>query len=132
MKPPASHIACTRSRSTWVIWSDHINTLIFLQCSNPTLLVKKTCKIDLLRTNHLGHILTLTLPMLRLLLLSKAQGCKDFRKPSKPCHIGIHWLALVEYSQMSTNYQCTGVSIIFQFFWLSFCIGQISHQQHKD
>ena len=31
----------------------------------------------------------LALTMLRL-LMSKAQGCKDFWKPSKPCHIGIH------------------------------------------
>ena len=33
----------------------------------------------------------LTLPMLRL-LASKAQGCKDFWKPSKPWHVGIHWI----------------------------------------
>ena len=44
----------------------------------------------------------LTLPMLRL-LSCKAQGRKDFWKPSKPCHIGIHWIALTEYSQMSTH-----------------------------
>ena len=41
----------------------------------------------------------LTLPMLRL-LSSEAQGCKHFWKPSLPCHIGIHWKALAEYSQM--------------------------------
>ena len=44
----------------------------------------------------------LTLPMLRL-LSSKAQGRKDFWKPLKPCHVGIHWIALAEYSQMSTH-----------------------------
>ena len=44
----------------------------------------------------------LTLPMLRL-LSSKAQGCKDFWEPSKSCHAGIHWVALTEYSQMSTH-----------------------------
>ena len=43
----------------------------------------------------------LTLPMLRLLSF-KAQGCKDFWKSLKPCHVGIHWKALSEYSQMST------------------------------
>ena len=37
-----------------------------------------------------------TLPMLSL-LSSKAQGWKDFRKPSEPCHAGIHWIALAEY-----------------------------------
>ena len=39
----------------------------------------------------------LTLPMLRL-LSSKAQGHKDFGKPSKHCHVGIHWIAFAEYS----------------------------------
>ena len=33
----------------------------------------------------------------------KAQGCRDFCKPSKPSHVGIHWIALTEYSQMSTH-----------------------------
>ena len=33
----------------------------------------------------------LTFPMLKL-LSSKSQWCKDFRKPSKPCHVGIHWI----------------------------------------
>ena len=44
----------------------------------------------------------LTLPMLRL-LLSKAQDRKDFINLSKPCHVGIHWIALAEYSHMSTH-----------------------------
>ena len=39
----------------------------------------------------------ITHPMLRL-LLSKAQGCKYFCKPSKPCHVGIDCIALAEYS----------------------------------
>ena len=46
--------------------------------------------------------MTLTLPMLRL-LSSKAHWCKDFCKPYKPCHVGIQWEALIEYSQMSTH-----------------------------
>ena len=45
---------------------------------------------------------TLTLPMLRL-LSSKAQGCKDFWKSPKPCYVGIWWIALSEYSLMSTH-----------------------------
>ena len=40
--------------------------------------------------------------MLRL-LSSKEQGRKDFWKPFKPCHVGIHWIALAEHSQMSTH-----------------------------
>ena len=47
-----------------------------------------------------GHIFTL--PMLRL-LSSKAQGRKEFWKPSKPSHIGIHWKEIPEFSQMSTH-----------------------------
>ena len=40
--------------------------------------------------------------MLRLLSF-KAQEGKDFWKPSKLCHVGIHGIALAEYSQMSTH-----------------------------
>ena len=48
------------------------------------------------------HAQVLTLAM-RKLLSAKAKGCKDLQKPSKSCHIGIHWIALAEYSQMSTH-----------------------------
>ena len=44
----------------------------------------------------------LTLPMCWL-LSSKAQGCKDLWKSSKPYHVGIHRKPLAEYSQMSTH-----------------------------
>ena len=42
---------------------------------------------------------SLTLTMLRL-LPSKAQGCNVFWKPftGKPCHVGILWIALAEYT----------------------------------
>ena len=49
---------------------------------------------------HVSAILTLSM---QRLLLSKAQGRKDFRKPFKPCHVGIHRIALDDYSQMSTH-----------------------------
>ena len=52
-------------------------------------------------------------------LLSKAQGCKDFWKPSKPCHVGIHWIALTEYSQMSTH---AWVSVIFLVCFLHYFV----------
>ena len=55
---------------------------------------------------------TLTLSMLRL-LSSKAQGRKDFQKRSKPCHVGIHPIALAEYSQMSTH--LTGIQSFLGF-----------------
>ena len=57
----------------------------------------------------------LTLPMMRL-LLPKAQGCKDFLKPSKPCLVGTHWKALAEHSQMSTH--LPRVSMVFQDFFM--------------
>ena len=37
-----------------------------------------------------------------------------FSKPSKPCHSGIHWIALAEYSQMSTH--MPGFQGYFRFF----------------
>ena len=48
----------------------------------------------------------LTLPMLRL-LSSRIQGCKEFRRS---CHVGIHWIALTEYSD---EYPFAMVSVIF-------------------
>ena len=39
-----------------------------------------------------------------------------FWKPSKPCHVSIHWIALSEYSQMSTHVPG------FQYFFHVFCI----------
>ena len=44
----------------------------------------------------------LTLPMLKQ-LPSKAQGCKEFGKSSKPCHLEIHGIALAEFSRMSNH-----------------------------
>ena len=34
---------------------------------------------------------------------SKGQELNDFWKPSKPSHVGINWIGLTEYSQMSTH-----------------------------
>ena len=64
----------------------------------------------------------LTLPMLRL-LSSKAQGCENFRKPSKPCHVGTHWKALAEYSQMSSH--LPGFQSFFQVS-ASFCLAELT------
>ena len=47
------------------------------------------------------------------ILSSKAQGNRNLCKPSKPCHVGIHWIALAEYSQMSTH--LPGFQSIFRF-----------------
>ena len=85
--------------------------------------------VDLITTHHWSSSsLSLTLPVLRL-LSSKAQERKDFYKLPKPCHVGTHWKALAECSQMSTN--LSGFRSFFRIF-ASFCIGQSSHQQHKS
>ena len=66
----------------------------------------------------------LTLPILRL-LSSKAQGREVFWKPFKPCNVGIFWMALAEYSQMSTH--VPGFPSFFRLF-ASFCVGKMNHQ----
>ena len=49
-----------------------------------------------------------------------------FEKPSKPCFVGVHWIALAECSQMSIH--VPGCQSFFRIF-ASFCDGKISHQQ---
>ena len=56
-----------------------------------------------------GQISLLILSMLRLLLF-KAQELKNVRKSSKPYHLGIHWKALIEYSD---EYPFAMASVIF-------------------
>ena len=46
---------------------------------------------------------------------------------SKPCHVGIHWIVLAEYSQISTH--MPGSQSFLRSF-ASFSIGRISHPQH--
>ena len=54
--------------------------------------------------------------------------CKDFWKPSKPCPVGIHWIAIAEYSQMSTH--VPGFQI-FQSFFMFFCIIWLGHRSQQ-
>ena len=35
--------------------------------------------------------------------MAEATFVQRFLKSSIPCHVGIHWKALIEYSHMSTN-----------------------------
>ena len=65
---------------------------------------------------------------LNFLMLRLFSGCKTILKPSRPYHVGIQWIVLSEHSQMSTH--VPGFHSFFKFF-ASFCIGWISHQQHK-
>ena len=76
---------------------------IFSGCRYHSWVIFKSIgkQYDLLQEQQSGTN-RLTLPMLRLLSY-KAKRCKDFRNPSKPCHIDIHWTALTEHSQMSTH-----------------------------
>ena len=63
----------------------------------------------------------LILPILRLKFHPKDKDAKA----SKPCHVGIHFIAVIEYSQMSTH--VPGFQSFFRVCFASFCIGQISH-----
>ena len=83
--------------------------------------------IYLVKSKRLILSTPLTLPMLRLHSF-QAHRWKDFWKSSVPCHVGIHKKALAEYSQMSIN--VPGFRPFLRFY-ASFCIGQISHQQHE-
>ena len=77
---------------------------------------------DILYESNNGYAPDFTLSMLRLLSSKVEERKYYFWKPSEPCDVGTHWTALAEYSLMSTH-----MSGLFA----SFCIGQISHQQHK-
>ena len=55
-----------------------------------------------------------------------------FLKPSNSCHVGINWIALIEYSQMSTN--VPGFQSLFRIFCIILYwpnLGQISQHQRK-
>ena len=71
----------------------------------------------------------MTLSMLRLHSKHKAQGRRIFEKTSKPWRVGITWIALEKYSQMSTHLPGFQ-SLIIRFFVL-FCIEQFNHHKHK-
>ena len=63
------------------------------------------------------------------LFSSNEQGHKYFQKPSKPClSFGIHWIAFVKQSQMSTHVSRLQSSLKL---FASPSIGQISHHQQK-
>ena len=53
---------------------------------------------------------------------------QDFRKPSKPCNVGTHWMDFAAYSEMSRHVR---VFQSFSRYFASFCITQINNQQHK-
>ena len=48
---------------------------------------------------------------------------QDFRKPSKPCCVGIHWIALWV---LSDEYPYAGVSVIFKDFLHHFALSKLA------
>ena len=70
---------------------DHLN--FFAYITQDIVAEKHYCHVFCVRT-MVSELLILPMPRL---LSSKAKGCKDFGKASKPCHVGIHWIALAEY-----------------------------------
>ena len=83
----------------------YINT--YIHCGENSFQIASTMPLE-----GVGQCCYLTLPMLKL-LSSKAQGCKGLWKTSKPCHVGIHSIALAEYSQMNTH--MPGFQSFFRF-----------------
>ena len=61
--------------------------------------------------------------------LIQSRRTQRFLKPYKPCHVDIHWLALDDYSQMSTL--VPGFQSFSVMFIAIFCVGKINHQQYK-
>ena len=54
-----------------------------------------------------------------------AQGHKYFRKPSKPCHVGIYWIPLTEYSRVSTH--VAGFQSFFRGFLHHFVVAKLAN-----
>ena len=48
----------------------------------------------------------------------------DFWKTSKPCHVGIHWIALAEFSQVSTH--MPGLQLFFPGFLHHFVLAKLA------
>ena len=61
-------------------------------------------KMIMQTTIHFIMNMTMLLMLSVLSILpSIAQGQRFFFKAFKPCHVGIHWIAHAEYSQISTH-----------------------------
>ena len=76
---------------------------------------------------HYNHVCSFN-PLNAEAIFVQSARMQRLLKKSKPCHVGIHWMVLAEYSQMYTH--VPGFQSFFRAFAL-FCIEQISHQQHK-
>ena len=55
---------------------------------------------------------------------SKSTRTQKFWKPSKPCHVGIRWIALAEFSWMSTY--LPGFRSFFPFFLHHFVLAKLA------
>ena len=97
------------------------------KCSSHIFMLGISC-VACPRVTLESTVSCLTLPMLRL-LSSKAQGCNDFWKPSKPCHVGI-LIGELSLKPLRWVPMCQ-VFGHFSGFLHHFVFGRISHQQHK-
>ena len=116
----------------WTKVASALEGLIYFLCLTDVCCVKGSDSISHVTAGTAPVIVThpiwpLTLPMLRLLSSNASTRTKDFWKTSKPCHIGIHWIAPNEFYQISIH--GPGFQSFFRIF-VSFCFGKISHQQH--
>ena len=73
----------------------------------------------------------LTVTILRLLIKFRPnlKFAKIFWKSSKPCYVGIPWIALAEYSQTSTH--VPGFQSIFKFFAYNFVLAKLAPSSIK-
>ena len=98
--------------STWLAISICRNVTIRYYISYTSLRSKETrwWLVPLIPDNstywhgsyNISRCQELNLAMLKL-LRPKHKNAMIFWKTSKPCHVGIHWIALAEHSHMSTH-----------------------------
>ena len=63
------------------------------------------CNFSLSLVEYSVHLLGTTPTIIHTLnpINAKATFVQSARTPAKPSHVNIHWIALAEYSQMSTH-----------------------------
>ena len=70
-------------------------------------------------------------PSLAKATLVQCTRSQSFLKASKPCHVGTHWIALTEYSQMSTYLTGFQVICIILYWQNKLPAATISLSQHS-
>ena len=90
----------------------NFSQIVFINflCFKDTAIFVRTC-VNVVNTSNAEATFTLSARM------------QNLRKPSKPCHVGIHWITLAEYSQMSTH--MLGFRWFFLHFWHNFVLAKL-------